>query len=154
MQVLDVDWSDLELAFRDATGAQNYLDRESGEIMTVVQGFSDEEELKDLLKKNPERYVRVPSIDAAHARGVMARFIASLPASPAKVKLTKTTTGAGALTRALAILRDDDALLQRYYRFEQAAFWRHVEEFLSASSISPKTPAPSPELFEERALGS
>jgi len=152
VQVLDVDWADLELAFRDATGAENYLDRDSGEIMTVIAGFSDEEELKESLSKHPERFLRIPSIDAAHGRAVMANFIGTLPPSSMKVKLTKTSTGAGALTRALTLLREDDALLQRYYRFEQASFWRHVESFLAASSISPASPAPAPELFEDRAL--
>ena len=57
MAKLDVDWADLELAFRDATGTENYLDLLSGEVLSVVPGFSDEEESRDQIRKEPRRFL-------------------------------------------------------------------------------------------------
>lgn len=153
MRRLDIDWSDLELAFRDATGTENHLDTESGEIVAVIPGFTDEESLRTRVKAEPRRYVLVPPIDAKHAREVMSAFVDTVDDPGLKVRMQKARHGAGSLTRCLALLREDQRQLQAYYRFEQASFWRHVEAFLSERGVEPASPPPAPELFEDAATG-
>ncbi len=148
MRTLDVDWNDLELAFRDATGTESYVDTQSGEVITVVPGFEDEADLRRHLENEPARFLHIPPIDAGYARAVMRAFISTLPASSAKEKLRAASHGAGALTRCVALLRSEEALLMGYYRFEQSAFWQHVEAFLDDAKIQPMQEAPDVDLFE------
>ncbi len=148
MRTLDVDWNDLELAFRDATGTESYVDTQTGDVVTVVPGFDDEADLRRHLENEPARFLRVPPIDAGHARAVMRAFISTLPASKAKTRLTAASHGAGALTRCVALLRAEEELLIHYYRYEQSAFWQHIEAFLEDAGIKPLNEAPDVDLFE------
>ncbi len=148
MPILDVDWNDLELAFRDATGTESYLDSKTGDVMAIVEGFEDERDLRLYLEKEPTRFVRVPPINAEYARAVMRAFISTLPASSTRDRLKSASHGAGALTRCVALLRDDEALLMRYYRFEQSAFWQHLEAFLEDAGVTAADEAPEVDLFE------
>lgn len=153
VSVLDVDWGDLELAFRDATGTPNYLDVQSGEVVSVVPGFGDAGELRELIQRQPERFAAIAPIDAGHARHVMGEFLGRLPADQrrrfAAAGLRGSPLPPGGLTKCLALLREDEALLQSYYRFEQASFWRHVEAFLASAGVTPASRAPGVELFED-----
>ena len=45
MRTLDIDWADLEIAFRDA-GSESHLDTESGDVLSIVDGFDDERDLR------------------------------------------------------------------------------------------------------------
>ncbi len=150
-RVLNVDWADLELAFRDATGIENLLDKQSGEIVSLLPGFSDEKDLRDLIAREPHRFVAIEPIGAGFARQVMAAFIDHEPDSKLKQRLTAAQSGSGSFTRCLALLKDDDLALSRYYRFEQMHFWRHVEEQLTAQGVTPATRPPGIDLFEGRA---
>jgi len=149
---LDVDWGDLELAFRDATGTKNFLDGLTGEVVSVVPGFSDAEELMEMIARQLDRFARITPLSATHAREVMGKFLERLEPqrkqSFAAAGLKPGKLGPGGLTKCLALLRDDEALLARYYRFEQTSFWRHVESFLAGAGISPSTRTPGVELFE------
>lgn len=148
MAKVDVDWADVELAFRDATGTESFLDRQTGEVLSVVPGFSDEEEVRELIRKEPRRYVRLEPVDTAFAREVMRAFIASLPSGDLKRKLEAGFRKTGALTRCMELLSEDKAALSSFHRFEQARFWEHVEGTLRDAGVEPQSPAPSVELFE------
>ena len=148
MGTLDVDWSDLELGFRDATGTENWLDLETGEVVSVLEGFEDTDDLRRIIAREPSRFARIQPIDAAHARRVMASFIKTLPPKPRRRLEAAARGGAGSLTRCVALLRQEPALLGKYYRFEQSEFWRHLEAFLALHDVEPTTAPPGVELFE------
>ncbi len=148
MGKLDVDWADLELAFRDATGTENFLDLLSGEVLSVVPGFSDEEESRDQIRKEPRRYLPLTPVDTGFARDVMRTFIQGLPAGELKGKLEAGFKKTGALTRCMELLDEDRAALASFHRFEQARFWEHVDAEVRAAGVEPQTPPPSVELFE------
>jgi hypothetical protein len=146
--ILDVDWADLELAFRDATGTENYLDLDTGEVVSIVPGFSDEAELREQLGRDPSRYLDLPPIDTTFARRVMKEFIETLPKEDLRRKLEVAFRKTGALTRCMEHLRGDERSLGSYHRFEQLRFWTHVEAMLRLAGIRPQTSPPSVELFE------
>ncbi|MCP4503724.1 MAG: hypothetical protein GY822_27675 [Deltaproteobacteria bacterium] len=148
MRLLDVDWFDLELAFRDTTGTENHLDLETGEVVSVVPGFVDEDELRSLVNREKERLVSLPPLTATDARAFMADFVESLEVGEMRKSLKATSTGAGSLTRCVTLLRGDDAMLGRYYRFEQMRFWEHVEVFLTNLGVQATSRTPSVDLFE------
>jgi hypothetical protein len=155
VSTLDVDWGDLELAFRDATGTRNFLDKGTGDVISIVPGFSDVEELETAIAREPHRFLAIPPLDASHARSVMGDFLSTLEPPLlerfAAAGLKEGRLGPGGLTKCLALLREDEPLLSRYYRFEQTSFWATVESFLSSAGVTPSTRTPGVELFEGRA---
>lgn len=148
MRTLDIDWADLELAFRDATGAESFLDRESGEVLTLVRGFDDERDVREKLKRFPARYVKVEPLDASFTRDVLRAFIARLGAGKMKGELEEAATGPGGIARTMALLKDDKPTLAAFARFEQSELVRRVEAFLAAHGLKSGTEPPPPDLFE------
>ena len=152
VSTLDVDWGDLELAFRDATGTRNFLDKGTGDVVSIVPGFMDTEDLETAIAREPQRFLAISPLDASHARGVMGEFLGTLEPPVASrfaaAGLKVGGLGPGGLTKCLALLREDEALLTRYYRFEQNSFWNTVEGFLCSAGVKPSTRTPGVELFE------
>jgi hypothetical protein len=148
MRRLVVDWVDLEIAFRDATGNDSYLDLDSGEVMTIMKGFDDELELREKLRKHPKRYLKLPTVDAAFTRTVLHTFIARMPPSPLQKKLAECEPGPGGIARAMQQLKNDKPAFASYSRFEQSELWTIVEQFLADHAIEPTSPPPAVELFE------
>ncbi len=147
-RVLPVDWVDLEIAFRDATGAASYLDLENGDVVMILKGFDDEQALQEKLKRYPQRYVNVPTLQSDFTRAALSGFIARMPPSATQKKLAALKDGPGALAESMAILKGDKAAHASFSRFEQGELWRCVEAWLVAENITAQTPAPAVELFE------
>lgn len=148
MRTLTVDWADLEIAFRDATGAESFLDKETGEVVTLMKGFEDEPELRQKVNRSPGRFLLLPVVDASFSKDVLHAFIARMQKSPHKDKLAEAEHGAGGFARSMQMLRDDKALFASYSRFEQAALMKRVETFLGEHDIAPADAAPDVDLFE------
>lgn len=148
MRTLDIDWADLELAFRDATDAESWLDRESGEVMTLVRGFDDEKDVRDKLRRFPGRFLRLEPVDAGFTRDVMQRFIGRLAAGKLRRQLEEAVAGPGGISRTMALLKEDKASLLAFARLEQAELVKRVEEFLAQHGIKCGNAPPAPELFE------
>lgn len=148
MRTLDIDWADLELAFRDATGAESFLDRESGEVLTLVRGFDDERDVREKLKRFPGRYLKLEPLDASFTREVLRAFIARLGSSKMKGELQDAAEGPGGIARTMALIKDDKPTLAAFARFEQAELVRRVEAFLAQHGLKSGTEPPPPDLFE------
>ncbi|MBM4281059.1 MAG: hypothetical protein FJ137_09965 [Deltaproteobacteria bacterium] len=146
MRTLDIDWADLEIAFRDA-GTESYLDRDGGDVLSIVDGFDDERDLRERLARFPGRFVPIVPVDRAFTAAVVERFVARQKPAVA-ARLRDAFAGAGGLSRVMALLRDDKPLLQAFARFEQAELLQHIERFLAGHGLSSAEQAPGLELFE------
>lgn len=153
MRTLNLDWADLELAFRDATGAESYIDRDSGEVVTLVRGFDDEKDIREKLKRYPDRFVRIDPVDKSFTQEVLRAFIERLGAAPRssaalKKQLGEAFAGPGGIARAMTLLNDDKSNLAAFARFEQAELVRRVEAFLATHGLKAGSEPPAPDLFE------
>lgn len=148
MRTLDIDWADLEIAFRDATGSESWLDRDSGEVLTVIAGFDDERDVREKLKRYPGRFVRVLPLEASFTREVLDAFIARLEKGRRRKALEDASAGPGGIARTMALLREDKPTLAAFARFEQSELVRRIEAFLADNGLRSGTTPPSPELFE------
>jgi hypothetical protein len=146
MRTIDIDWADVEIAFRDA-GTESWLDRESGDVLSIVDGFDDERDLRERLARFPGRFVRIVPVDRAFTSSVVERFIGRQKPAVARA-LREAFAGAGGLSRVMAVLRDDKALLQSFSRYEQAELLRRIEQFLAEHGLASSGEAPNLELFE------
>lgn len=147
MRTLDLDWADLELAFRDATGAESYLDRDSGEVVTLVRGFDDEKDIRDKLKRFPTRFVRIEPVTKGFTKDVLEAFVRKQKGA-LKKKLEEAVAGPGGIARSMALLNEDKSALAAFARLEQSELVRVVEEFLEKHGLKSNTMPPSPDLFE------
>ncbi|MCC7070598.1 MAG: hypothetical protein IT383_04705 [Deltaproteobacteria bacterium] len=150
MRTLDIDWADLELAFRDATGAKSWLDRETGEVLTLVPGFDDEADLKGKLRTSPQRFAPLAPVDTSFTLEVLRAFI-ERSTGTLKRQLDEAATGPGGLARAMALLKGDGTTWARFARLEQQALMARIERFLAEQGIQAGTSAPAPDLFEGQA---
>jgi hypothetical protein len=148
MRTLDIDWADLELAFRDATGAESWLDQESGEVLTLVRGFDDERDVKDKLKRFPGRFIKLVPLDKSFTHDALFAFTAHQKGALAKKLHEALHDGPGAIARAMAVLHDDKPALTSWARFEQAELVKRVEEFLAGHGLRAGSEPPAPDLFE------
>ena len=146
MRTLPIDWADLEIAFRDA-GTESYLDTESGEVLSIVDGFDDERDLRERLARFPGRFARIVPVDRAFTADVVARFLATQRGALHK-RLAAAADGPGGLSRFMSALRDEKAALGAFSRFEQACLLTTIEAWLRDHSVSSKETAPGLELFE------
>lgn len=146
MRTLDIDWADLEIAFRDG-GSESFLDLTTGEVVTIVEGFDDERDIRDRLARQPQRYARIPPVDKAWSMALIAQF-ANKQRGALRQQLDEAQEGVGALSRCTTVLRDDKAASSAWARFEQAALLKHIEAFLNEHEVACREAAPHLELFE------
>jgi len=146
MRTLDIDWSDLEIAFRDA-GTESYLDLEGGEVVSIVDGFDDERDLRERLARFPGRFARIVPVDRAFTADVVSRFVQSQRGATKK-KLAAAAEGPGGLSRFMSAVREDKSVLASFSRLEQAVLLQKIEAWLSAQNVSSAQTAPGLELFE------
>lgn len=147
MRTLDIDWADLEIAFRDATGARSWLDRETGEVLTLMPGFDDEADLQGKLRTFPDRFAALSPVDKQFTRDVVHAFI-ERTSGALKKQLHDAEGGPGGLSRAMTLLKEDKGTWARFARFEQEQLMAHIERFLEGQGIKAGSRAPTPDLFE------
>jgi hypothetical protein len=148
MRTLSIDWADLEIAFRDATGGESYLDKETGEAITIVKGFDDEAELRNKVRRSPDRYLLLPPVDAGFSKAVLHAFVARLPAGSLRTALADAENGAGGFARSMQLLRADKAAFASFSRFEQGELLKNMQQFLRAHDVEPDSEPPDVELFD------
>jgi hypothetical protein len=149
VRVTAVDWLELELAFRDSTGTESYLDTRSGEVVAVVPGFSDEADLRQRIAEDPDRFAQIEPVDTSYSRAVMRSFIHDVATGELKARLEEAESAQfGGLKRCLDVLGEESGALNKYHRFEQSRLWSHIEAFLDAQGVTADSRPPSVELFE------
>lgn len=151
MITLNLDWMDLEIAFRDTTGTESYIDSNTGEIISVVPEFEDEKELREMIQIAGDRYILISPVNTRFSQTVLEQFVGQMNNGDLGAKLAEEGQETGSYARCMRILREDKEALQLYYRFEQNALWDHISESLASSGVTPALPPPEPELFEESA---
>lgn len=149
MHELTIDWNELELAFREISGTQNYFDLRTGSVVSVVAGYEDEDEVQTLIQQHPSRFKAIAPLDANYSRAVLSRFLNKISQKQLRAELELTLKGPAGLTRSMELLKANGAYMSAYSRYEQETFWLHLREFLSACDVKPTNRAPEPELFHE-----
>ncbi len=137
---LDIDWSDLEIAYRDsATGIETYLDMYSGEIVPI---FNPTDPEKGFVDRYPERFLSIPGYRTADALAVLQAFVAQLEQGSLRERLCAAVEGPGALERCGAIMKTSTQLLDAFYRYEERAIFERLLLWLGALGICPVQPPP------------
>ncbi len=142
---IDIDWDDLELAFRDHSDARNYFDLNDGSILTIVPGVKDGA-AEELLKAEPARFVPLRPIGTKFTKTVLAEF-AERYCDPSLSEQLITALNGHGLKATLDIVGDDRVGSLQFERYEQTMVWKKIRRFLNAWGITAASEPPHLDLF-------
>jgi hypothetical protein len=136
-----VDWEELTIAFEGSGFDQsNYLDLETGEVVSVMREIMDSDEIDEVEQKvnsEPERYKFTPSIDSSEVYDDMVKFIDTVEDTHLAELLRVAITGKGAFRRFKDVLLSYPVERERWFEFQSDLMVRRVEEWLQEIGIEP-----------------
>ncbi len=128
-----LDWSDLEIAFRDgSTGIESFLDLQRAEVVMLLDDDDDE---RATVLRHPERFVAIPQLSRAAAFAILQDFVASIGPSTQRQRLQKALQSASPYMDAVHLLRSMPVMQRRYERFEERAVLAQIRQWLAQLGI-------------------
>ena len=128
MAKLRIDGEDLLMAVEGSELVEHFLDRETGEVVSLGEAGDDDEEGRERIEAGlGERYVRIDSIPSAEGFRIMEHFVESLPEGEAR----------RALDRALGKNRPFRSFKDALYDFHEVreAWLQFHEERVTAYAL-------------------
>ncbi len=149
-QKVSIDWTSLEAAFENhSPDARSYLDRTSGEVITVV-GTDEADPLVARVNTNPDNYVRVEPIPSREQYRMMERFIATVHHPELRDRLQDSIVGKGAFRRFKDVVTQYVEERKRWFTFRDVLAHQYIMDWLKTNRVEPnELPAWSLELPPE-----
>ncbi len=133
---LSIDTEMIMMALDDHTGAEHFLDLETGEVERISSDPTEEdEEIIEQIENNPERYRRIDPIESSQAFEAMEDYVSSLPESDAKSTLSR------ALSRSHPFRNFKDALLsfpdirEKWFRYHGETYKEFAISWLEEEGV-------------------
>ena len=155
MKILPVDLSELQLALEDhaaGLGLHTYwFDTQTGKVICLTEDLEEEDELRQQIEKDTEnRFVEIEPLPSHDGFGIMEDFVQTLPPSRIREKLEWSLGGPKPFRRFKDALRENKAVLEKWYSFHEEALARYAIEWLAELDIqSLSGPAAKPEIGAE-----
>jgi hypothetical protein len=150
---IPIDWDALETAVeRNAPDTESFLDRTSGQVVTIVTGDPEAAMLKQKVAENILEYVRVEPASSREQYRWMERFVGSVADDPLRERLIISIDGKGAFRRFKDVLLAYPAERERWFSYRADLLHWHIHNWLSdaeiGSSVEPPwgEPKPPPDL--------
>jgi len=137
---VNVDICELIYAFQDYSGAENFLDTKTGEIIHISE-FMDEEEKEKIsmqIESETKRYLFIPSEDSSEAYNDMLDFAATLSSEDLKEKLSLAFKGKGVFRRFKDVLSNYPDERNMWFGFKEGRTKERVNEWLEENNIKCK----------------
>jgi hypothetical protein len=135
---ISIDWDALETAVeRNAPDTDSFLDRQTGEVLTVVAGDPETPSLKRRIAENIANFVRVEPASSREQYRWMERFVTSVPDGPLRDRLIISIDGKGAFRRFKDVLLAYPAERERWFSYRAELLHWHIHNWLQESSIEP-----------------
>jgi len=134
------DWEELVAAFEGSGfDHSNYLDLETGEVLSVMREIMDSEmdEIEQRVNSEPERYKIIPSIDSSETYDDMVKFIDTVEDRHLAELLSVAIGGKGAFRRFKDVLLSYPIERQRWFEFQSDLMASRVEEWLREVGVEP-----------------
>ena len=136
-----IDWEEVIVAFeRSGFDQSNYLDLETGEVVSVMREIMDDDEIDEIeqrVNSEPERYRLIPSVDSSEAYDDMVKFIDTVEDRHLAELLSVAISAKGAFRRFKDVLLSYPIERQRWFEFQGDLMARRVEEWLKEIGIEP-----------------
>jgi hypothetical protein len=142
MPRLKVNWPDVETAFeRNSPGLNSYIDRQTGEVLVVIESAPEDGDKRALIDANPEGYVRIEPASSREQYQWMERFVASVEESELRDRLLIAIDGKGAFRRFKDVLLSYPVERERWFSYRADLLHHHINRWFTARALEPD-PAP------------
>ena len=130
MTRLTIRADELIMAFEDyGTGLQHFFDRQTGEVLSLLEEDMDEED-RERLDAEPERYLLIEPVPSSVGYDVMSDFVEILPEGKVPRELTRALQQKHPFRRFKDVLLNYPAVREDWFRFHEQAFMKIIQEWL------------------------
>ena len=146
MPPININWSDLEIAFeRNSPDQESFLDLENGDLLAIIEGEPDAAARRAKVANNPGRYLRVDPASSREQYRWMERFVASVADQALRERLLVAIDGKGAFRRFKDVLLAFPAERERWFAYRSDLLHFHIQTWLEHMQIQvANTPALGP----------
>lgn len=135
MPPLIIDAQEIILAVENHDPLQrHYLDRESGEVVSLHEDYSTEDEWEPL-DIDPDRYLRIEPLASSDSYAVMRGFVETLPQGRVQAELMLALDSRKPFRRFKEMLLKYPAVREAWFDFHEQAGVVLVQDWLKAYQI-------------------
>jgi hypothetical protein len=140
---IPVDWDALETAVeRNAPDTESFLDRTTGQVLTVVSGDPEAPMRKRQIAENISNFVRVEPASSREQYRWMERFVASVSDPALRERLIISIDGKGAFRRFKDVLLAYPAERERWFSYRADLLHWHIFNWLKEAQVQSAEPPP------------
>ncbi len=143
MKNIKVKWDYVETAFeRNSPDLQSFIDRETGDVLVVVDGLPEDDETMRRISENPERYVKIEPASSREQYRWMERFVTSVTEEDLRERLLLAIDGKGAFRRFKDVLLSFPVERERWFNYRADFLHHHINGWFQAKGLDPDPVAP------------
>jgi Uncharacterised protein family (UPF0158) len=140
MKNLPVDLSELQIALESHDGGLGlhtyWFDTETGEVIFLTEDLEEQDELRQQIEEGTDnRFVQIEPLPSHDGFRIMENFVQTLPRSRIREKLEWSLGGPKPFRRFKDAVRENRAVLEKWYKFHDAALAHYAVEWLAELSI-------------------
>lgn len=134
---IPIDWDALETAVeRNAPDTDSFLDRDSGQVVTVVLGDPEAPVLKRRIADHIASFIRIEPASSREQYRWMERFVLSVADPQLRERLIISIDGKGAFRRFKDVLLAYPAERERWFSYRAELLHWHIHNWLIEGGIA------------------
>jgi hypothetical protein len=143
MPPINVNWSDLEIAFeRNSPDQESFLDLENGDLLAIIEGEPDAAARRARVAAHPDRFLRIDPASSREQYRWMERFVGSVSEPALRERLLIAIDGKGAFRRFKDVLLAFPAERERWFAYRSELLHFHIQTWLDHMKIEVANPPP------------
>ena len=143
MRSIKVNWAYVETAFeRNSPDLHSYIDRDTGEVLVVVDGLAEDEDTRGRIAGEPDRYVKIDPASSREQYRWMERFVASVEDPQLRERLLIAIDGKGAFRRFKDVLLSFPQERERWFNYRASLLHHHINRWFETKALEPEPPSP------------
>ena len=140
---IKVKWDYVETAFeRNSPDLQSYIDRETGDVLVVVDGMLEDDETRQRIAAAPSQFVRIDPASSREQYRWMERFVTSVQDADLRERLLLAIDGKGAFRRFKDVLLSYPVERERWFTYRADLLHHHINEWFQAKGLVPDPQPP------------
>jgi len=126
---------ELIMAFEDyGTGLQHFFDRQTGEVLSLLEEDMDEEDI-ERLDAEPDRYLLIEPVSSSVGYEIMSAFVEILPEGKVPRELARALQQRHPFRRFKDVLFNYPSVQEEWFRFHEQAFMKIIKEWLDDCGV-------------------
>lgn len=136
MSGIQIDWSALEAAFENhAPDVKMYLDRQSGEVISIFTNSDDEDPTVLRVHAYPDQFLQIEPVPSREQYRMMEKFIETVVHEGLKTQLKDSIVGKGAFRRFKDAVGRHAEERKRWFAFRDVLLHRFIFDWLKQHRI-------------------